>query len=132
MRWLQIKPNWALTASVLLVMSAYSLCAEQDYMSWNRARWDAAHWLEVQGVSPAQIDAGAEYDFEHNHMLYNTRFRGVEPYCHWRWWSITGERYIISFSPVPGYEQVAAQRYWSALTPFQYRQLLILKRFAGS
>ncbi len=128
MRWLRVKPIWVLILPTFVILSVYSICAEQDYMSWNRARWDAAHWLEAKGVSPSSIDGGAEYDFDHNHLLYNTRFKGAEPYCHWRWWSITGEQYIISFSPVPGYEQVAMQRYWSALTPFKHRELFILKK----
>jgi len=131
MRWLRIKPIWLLVLPTFVALSVYSICAEQDYMSWNRARWDAAHWLEAKGVSPSSIDGGAEYDFDHNHLLYNTRFKGAEPYCHWRWWSITGEQYIISFSPVPGYEEVASQRYWSALTPFKQRELFILKKSPG-
>lgn len=127
MKWLRIRKIWLVMIPCLVLLASYSLCAQQDYMSWNRARWAAASWLESKGISPAEIDGGAEYDFEHNHLLYNTRFRGAQPYCNWRWWSITGERYLVTFSPVPGYRQIAVQKYWSALTPFKKRELQILE-----
>jgi hypothetical protein len=126
-RWLHMKPAWRILVPALSILICYSLCAQQDYMSWNRARWAAAHWLEAKGIQSNEIDGGAEYDFEHNHMLYNTRFKGAAPYKNWRWWSISGERYIISFSPVPGYTEIAKQLYWSALTPFHSRELFILE-----
>jgi hypothetical protein len=127
-RWLSIKPNWLIVTTSLVLFAAYSVSAQQDYMSWNRARWDAAKALEAKGIDAHDIDGGAEYDFVHNHALYNTHFRGAAPQNKWRWWSISGEEYIVAFSPVPGYEQVDTAKYWSALTPFKQRQLLILKR----
>jgi len=126
-RWLRVKTQWLVAVPLLVAMATYSICAQQDYMSWNRARWAAAHWLESQNISPAQIDAGAEYDFEQNKLLYRSRYRGNAPQNKWRWWSINGEQYLVSFSPVPGYYQIATQSYFSALTMHK-RQLLILKR----
>jgi hypothetical protein len=125
-RWLRIRPNWIITVPALILLTTYSVCAQQDYMSWNRARWAAAQWLESKGVSPMQIDGGAEYDFDHNHLLYNNHHRGRPPQNKWRWWSISGEDYIVSFSPIPGYEQIASQNYFSYLT-MSKRQLAILK-----
>lgn len=126
-RWLKLRPNLKLGAVVLAVFAIYSIAAEQDYMSWNRARWAAAQKLESQGVSWHDIDGGAEYDFEHNHELYNTHFRGAEPYSKWRWWSITGERYIISFSTLPGYDVAFTQPYFSCLS-MSTRELFVMKK----
>ncbi|HEY9713588.1 MAG TPA: hypothetical protein V6C72_08955, partial [Chroococcales cyanobacterium] len=135
-RWLRIKFHAALACLLVILFGAYSTCAEQDYMAWNRARWQALSELEQNGVHSSEIDGGMEYNFWRDIKLgadldlHGTNFfnihRGEKPRSSWRWWSINGERYIISFSPVPDYEVVATHRYFSALT-MSYHEIYTLK-----
>jgi hypothetical protein len=34
----------------------------------------------------------------------------------WRWWPIHGEKYIVSFSPVPGYREIMHEGFFSLLS----------------
>lgn len=122
----------------LILIAAYSLAGTQDMLAWNRARWDAIRKLEAEGINYKQIDGGAEYNYARdpylfkNLILHDTWYeftnRGEAPRNQWRWWTVAGEEYIVSFSPVPGYETKISQEYFSALSG--KRQVLVLKRVA--
>jgi len=118
-RWLKLRALWWATLPALLAMIVYSTCAAQDYLSWNRARWQAARALESAGVRPASIDGGAEYNFFHDINLWVRTFKcddpGSAPQAKWRWWRVTDDEYIISFSTIPNYDVVARHPYFSAL-----------------
>lgn len=134
-RFHRSKVNWLASLPILLILAGYSFAATQDLMAWNRARWDAIVALEKQGVAYQQIEGGAEYNYARdpnlfkNLILHDTWYelthRGEAPRDQWRWWSIHGEDYIVSFSPVPDYELVAKNTYWSALSGT--REILTLK-----
>ena len=135
-RYQRAKVVLLLAVPALLLLSAYSIAATQDLMAWNRARWDAISTLEKQGVKSELIEGGAEYNYARDPMLfknlilhdtwYELTHRGEPPRDTWRWWSVHEEDYIISFSPVPNFEQVASNKYWSALSG--NREILTLKR----
>lgn len=140
-RWLRLSPRKTLNfiaMPLLAVYALYSASAGQDLMAWNSARWDAIAALERKGVPASEIDGGAEYNWYSNPKLfrniklwptyYEFTHRGEAPRDQWRWWTVDKETYIISFSPVPGYEQVDARNYWSALAG--KRQILVLKRIS--
>ncbi|MBX9877939.1 MAG: glycosyltransferase family 39 protein [Candidatus Obscuribacterales bacterium] len=115
---------------LLAVIALYSTLATQDYMSWNRARWQGITELEAQGINPKQIDGGPEYVFSYNPDLAlqtwrNDLRKSMRDY--WRWWRVDGDQYIVSFSPVPGYLEINRKEYFSGLT-FSNRSILILKR----
>lgn len=124
---------------LFLLLFAYSTSATQDMMSWNRARWQAISALEQQGVPYEKIEGGAEYNYARDPMLfknlilhetfYELTHRGEAPRDQWRWWSVHEEDYIISFSPVPGYDIVARNKYWSALAG--EREILTLKKISS-
>ena len=117
--------SYVLVLPLWLALSTYSLSATQDIMAWNRARWQAIARLEARGINYKQIDGGAEYNYERDPLLsknlklfdtcYEFTHRGQPPRSQWRWWGVATEEYIISFSPVPGYEAIAREKYWSAL-----------------
>ncbi len=133
-RWQRVKLLAYLAVPLFLVIASYSVAATQDMMSWNRARWTAIEKLEAKGVKYTQIDGGAEYNYARDPQLfknlilhdtwYELTHRGQAPRNEWRWWSIAGEDYIISFSPVPDYELVSKEIYWSALAG--KREILVL------
>jgi hypothetical protein len=137
-RWLRVRGNFPLSILILLVMSTYSLLATNDFVSWNRMRWQAITSLEATGQKSNIIDGGAEYNFLRdpnlaNSVAFGPGFHGVPnrgkpPRDAWRWWPIAeDDLYIISFSPIPDYNIVKNFPYWSALT-FSQHDVLILKK----
>ncbi len=139
-RYLRVRNSALFVVPLLLALGVYSSFAQQDYMAWNRARWAELARLEAAGVSASVIDGGSEYDYLRNPQLneylavsqgsYAILHRGKPPRDQWRWWPISGEEYIVSFSPVPNYEVVSKRTYWSALTLGQ-REILTLKNVEG-
>lgn len=125
------RPTWIISWTLLILMAFYSVCATEDMLAWNRARWLCAESLEAQGINPKDIDGGAEYDFVHDIFLWVKTFRNEDingnPRNIWRWWRVNDDKYIVSFSPVPGYEEIGKQEYWSGLT-FSKKAVLILRR----
>jgi hypothetical protein len=101
---------------LVLALAWYSLAAGQDYICSNAARWQALNKLEAEGINSALIDGGAEYNVLRDVHVYASRYRGAPPRDSWRWWPIHGEDYIVSFSPVPEYEEKWKETYFSLLT----------------
>lgn len=102
-----------LTVVLLLGITCYSIAGNQEYLSSNRARWQAIAWLEKTGAKSAQIDGGYEYNILRDLSVYNSTYRGEAPRNNWRWWPIKGEVYLVSLSPVPGYKTIHAEPYFS-------------------
>ncbi|MBU6452644.1 MAG: glycosyltransferase family 39 protein [Cyanobacteria bacterium REEB67] len=107
--------DWVGTALLTLFLG-YSIFGGQDYITSNAARWRALTKLEKQDVSASIIDGGAEYNVSRDINVYASHFRGAPPRDSWRWWPIKGEEYIVSFSPVPGYDELWHERYFSLMT----------------
>lgn len=115
---------------LLVLIAGYSTLATQDHLSWNRARWRAIAKLEAQGINPNVIDGGPEYAFPRDPDLNFQIWRGVPRKSmrdYWRWWRVRDDQYIVSFSPVPGYEEIGREPYFSGLT-FGQNYVLTLKR----
>lgn len=129
-RFWKVRKPTIVSSILLVVIAAYATLATQDYMNWNRARWRAIEQLEARGIDPKQIDGGPEYVFSYNPDLAlqtwrNDARKSMRDY--WRWWRIDGDQYIVSFSPVPGYEEIDRENYFSGLT-FSNHSVLVLKR----
>jgi hypothetical protein len=93
----------AASAALLLMLAAFSVAATHDYFAWNRARWDALRQLTSQGVPPALIDGGFEFNGTH---LYREDFQKVPGKS---WWWVQDDEYIVAFSRIPGYRVVNRQ-----------------------
>ncbi|MBY0358820.1 MAG: hypothetical protein K2W82_12520 [Candidatus Obscuribacterales bacterium] len=126
-RRLKVRLLTAVPIACLVFMVLYGTLAVQDYLNWNRARWLGLERLEQQGINHKEIDGGAEYNIlRSKRAIYNSTYRGPAPHCDWRWWPIYGEKYIVSFSPIPNYEIIQRIPFWSSLT-FSNKEILILK-----
>jgi 4-amino-4-deoxy-L-arabinose transferase-like glycosyltransferase len=135
--WLGAKLNKLVSFSLVAVMLFYSVAATQDYMAWNRARWEALVALEKTGVSSREIDGGSEYNFVRDLSLsrsmdlgpgkHQINNRGAKPRSDWRWWPINGEKYIVSFSTIPDYDVIDKVTYWSALS-FKTHEIFVLQQ----
>jgi Dolichyl-phosphate-mannose-protein mannosyltransferase len=128
---------WASSIVLLAGLACYSTLATQDYLSWNRARFEAIRELTDAGVKPTEIDGGPEYNNLVNPELvracklsksgYAIIHCGAPPMCNWRWWSVNGEKYIISFNTIPGYDVVAKHPFFGGLT-FSTREIFTMKQ----
>lgn len=87
-------------AVVCAVYFAFSVAAQQDYLSWNRARWAAIHRLiDERGVNPLEIDGGFEYNGLYTSEAFTKRYH---PKTFWdglgyQW--LLSDRYALSFNP---------------------------------
>lgn len=135
-RWLRLGSPRLVPLVLVLMLGWYSTMATEDYLGWNRARWQLLTAAERQGVDWAQIDGGSEYNFERDELLANSLVVNKNSHCflnvgapprnQWRWWPVHGEKFIVSFSPIPDYDIVSSQSYWSGLTN-SYRPVLLLQ-----
>ncbi len=112
---------------LLLGIAFYSIAGNQEYLSSNRARWQAIAWLENTGAKSAQIDGGYEYNILRDLSVYNSTYRGEAPRNNWRWWPVKGETYLISLSPVPGYKNIHLEPFFSLLDG-RMRNIEVLER----
>ncbi|TAK40628.1 MAG: hypothetical protein EPO28_09840 [Saprospiraceae bacterium] len=98
------------------LISLFSLLATKDYLSWNRAKFQAFEYLLSQGASIHEMDAGYEYN-----GLYNYHSGGQTEKEGRSWWWVNDGHWLIAFGPAPGYEPVKE---------FPYFRWLFLKKDA--
>lgn len=108
-----------LASLVLLPYAFFSTAGTADYLSWNRARWNAIHFLtQDKGIKPQQIDAGFEFN---GYYLYNdkdiTELKQRSDPMQRSWWWVQDDSYLIAFGPVRGYTSVRAYPYKRILSP---------------
>jgi hypothetical protein len=108
-------PLWRGAAILwMLAVIGLSAAATRDYFAWNRARWDAIRMAESLGATPATLDGGFEYNGFHR---YEDKPRVNVPGKSW-WW-VKDDQYIVAFTPLAGYEEIATfpVRRWLPSTP---------------
>lgn len=109
-------------------MYIFSIVSLQDYLAWNRARWDAIETLRSKyGAVKEQIDGGYEF----NGLYTSDAFRALHAdrpayYSGERPWWVIEEKYAVSFLPRDGYETIDTLRYDSWLSG--ERSMLVLKK----
>ncbi len=94
--------------AALAIVALFAICGTAEYLSWNRARWTAYHWLQSRGVTLDQMDGG----YEINALIAVQRGRkdlGKPGF------GVVDDRYILTFGDVRGYRTIAR---------FPYRRLL--------
>jgi hypothetical protein len=137
-RWLRISVLQKSTILIAALIACYSTASEHDYMSMNRARWQALSDLDRAGVTSDQIDGGVEFNYASDPSLSNDLIlgpgtfesihRGTGAAAQMRGWSIHGDQYIISLCPVDGYDVKAVYKYWSALELKQKDVLCLVRQ----
>jgi len=82
----------------LAMMAVYMVAGTHDYLSWNRARWLAAHQLiQERGVPVEDVDGGFEFNMWHRYHLE------AKPAPSKIWWWQGSGRFMLSFGPLDGY-----------------------------
>jgi hypothetical protein len=136
-RWLRVRVIHAGAVITAALIACYSTAAQHDYMSWNRARWQALSELTSSGVGPELIDGGIEFNYLSDpslsddlvlapHTFVNVH-RGGRDTARLRWWSVRGEKYVVSLCQLPGYTIKNTYPYWRALACKQ-EQIYLLER----
>ena len=115
-RWRAAGATWIALAMLL------SALATRDYFAWNRARWDAIRGAERLGANEDAIDGGYEYNAFRRFERRVPRVPQGKS-----WWFVADDRYVVAFSPVPGYEVVETWPVRSVL-PRTPKQVLLLRR----
>lgn len=107
-------PSYSLSKFLPFIgLSLFSLLATKDYLNWNRAKNQAFLYLQEQGISIKEMDAGVEYNGFYNFHKDRKIKEGIS------FWWVNDNRYMITFGPVEGYEEIAH---------FPFYRWLFLKR----
>jgi hypothetical protein len=121
--------RWAALAS-LLVIAWLSIAGTANYFSWNRARWDALHYLtDEKEVSPAAIDGGFAFNGYYNYN--DADITGLKDHPgpgSKSWWWVQDDAYMISFGPLEGYAVLKIYPCGSTLFPSSIKSVYLLKR----
>jgi hypothetical protein len=101
-----------LSGALLVSLALFAVSGTRDYLSWNRARWEAlAYLVNVKKIAPQDVDGG----FEFNGLLfYDPNYQRTEGKS---WWWVRGDRYRIGFGPTPGYKVIKEYEYPRWLLP---------------
>jgi hypothetical protein len=97
------------TAVLLVVLLGwYGVAGTHDYLAWNRARFAGLAKLGAEGVPPAAIDGGVEFNAWHIAPTLGTwpsdaEARSGRPDTVKSWWWVIDDRFIASFHPLPRY-----------------------------
>ena len=110
--------NWhfgSKIAGFLLILSfLFGVTGTNDSFEWNRVRFGAINELVDSGISPNQIDGGAEY----NSWMKTAPLQPLRMHEK-SWWYVDGDDYAIAFHEIPGYER---------LRPYEFSKYYGLKK----
>jgi hypothetical protein len=115
--------NARVTAMVALtIVALFSICATQEYFSWNRARWANYYDLRRAGVPQKEIDGGAEpYNAFEVAFVKDWKIKRKMSFG-------PGKRhYVIAFHEMPGF-RVTARHPFSGWFGLHHGEILTLER----
>ncbi|WP_188936175.1 ArnT family glycosyltransferase [Puia dinghuensis] len=95
--------------TVLVVFAVVSVGETYNYFSWNRARWEALHYLtDEQHLPPTKIDGGPAFN---GYYLFDDTYDWQEDPARKSWWWVKDDEWLVSFGPVAGYRVVKEYPY---------------------
>ena len=89
-------------------LAVYAVAGTHDYMSWNRARYQALDRVMAGGVEVTSIDGGMDFNGWHLSQTVDRwpnkeSARPGQPATRKSWWWVVDDLYVTSFRPLPGY-----------------------------
>jgi Dolichyl-phosphate-mannose-protein mannosyltransferase len=85
---------------IVFLISLFSIVGTHDFFECNRARWQAIDYLlNDLKISPNEIDGGFEFN-----GWYETKYKDDPSNPTKSWWFVNEDNYMLSFSPMEGYE----------------------------
>lgn len=105
------------------IFAIFNLCATKDYLSWNRARWEAVDFLVEHNKIPVnEIDGGFEFNGWYDTGEINKIIKGDKS-----WWFVYDDKYAISFGEIKDYKKIKAFKFNQMLSS-KNDSIYILKR----
>ncbi len=124
------RPGWFRpTAFAVTLLFVFSLAGVQDYLAWNRARWEAIEFMRTGlGAKDTQIDGGYEFNgmYTSEILLKRSDASDIGNQGEKGWWVIR-DRYRVAMTPQDRYTIVRRFPYFSWLG-FETRDALALSR----
>jgi hypothetical protein len=114
----------AVATATLVIVGAFAVLSTQEYLEWNRARWQAYHDLRDDGVGLDRMDGGYEINqyliggFDGPILLRRSGF------------SVIDHEYVISFNRLPGYRVKRSYEFHSFLG-LRRGEIHVLRRVPG-
>ena len=111
---LKVKRKFLLGGGAVLALYAiFAVAATHDYLSWNRARWEAFRFVtDEKGKGPNDIDAGFEINAWYQAGSARPSVKGEKS-----WWFVSDDEYVLSFGPIHGFTSVGGIPYRRWLPP---------------
>ena len=82
-------------AAFIMGSAIFAVAGTHDYLAWNRARWNAAHWLCVEhGIPHSRVDGGFEFGGWH---LFDPSYSGDNRRS---WWWVGDDEFTITFGMI--------------------------------
>lgn len=108
----------------------FSIAGTFNYFSWNRARWDALHYLmDEKGIPPANIDGGFAFNGYYGYTEADISNLKDHPGPNKKsWWWVQDDQYLLSFGPVKGYTVLKTYPCASPLFPASMSSVYVLQR----
>ncbi|MBC7861549.1 MAG: glycosyltransferase family 39 protein [Bacteroidia bacterium] len=94
--------NLKLSLALLLPIAWFSVCGTHDYLSLNRARWQALNYLtNEKKISAIEIDGGFEFNawYLYGKAPYNPNHTG-------KWWWVQNDNYVVTPADLPTYTTI--------------------------
>jgi hypothetical protein len=115
-----------LAVASLVLYGAFSIAGTHDYLSWNRARWQALNNLMTElRLSPSDIDGGYEFN---GWYLPESEYRTKTAKS--LWW-VDGDDFMVTFGAVPGFTELRRYPYRRWIPP-AHGNILVLGRATPS
>jgi len=121
--------GYATAAMATGAMYLFGVVALQDYLAWNRARWEALEHLVVDRRVPIErINGGYEFNgwIHSDRYAEESRREGRKVFGPLGWW-IVRDDYSVGLRPRERFEVIGAVPYYSWLG-FETREMLIQRR----
>lgn len=101
--------NTGMAIAVLIVFAGASVGQAYNYLSWNRARWEALQYLTAERhLPPAKIDGGPAFN---GYYLFDNTMDWQEDPGRKSWWWVKDDEFLVAFGPVRGYRIVREYSY---------------------
>ena len=108
----------------------FGVIATRDYMSFNRAKWDALMYLtKTEDIPVEKIDGGFEFNEWHLSHLYTWNMTD-DPNKKGRFWPVVDDEFILTVTEIKGYDVYRTHIYQRWL-PFGNHRLYVLRRRAN-
>lgn len=103
----------AVVASLILCLFSglFSIAGARDYLTYNRVRWRMLRTcIDEKSIPPAKIDGGFEFN---GWYLYDDHYQLKKDKS---WWWVADDEYVISMSPLAGYDEIERNEFFRWLT----------------